>query len=246
MHIPQHRTPLPDDHDAGTTGPRVVPRGPTGDRLHRLLGIGAWALPVHGALLTLSTLTHQPDSRADFPAYAEYVTTPWFLVSHLLASILGAALGVVGTASVALLAARPSGRPGRSLLGAALWTTGDVLSASIFGVAAFVQPAVGRAFLAGSAGAAQLDADVYGPELVGTAVAALLLWSAGAVLLGTVLRRSDRRLRGAGLAYAVTLPVFFVAGLPGSALQPAAGLAYTVAAVVLARRLARLAPTPLV
>ena len=36
--------------------------------LHRLLRIGVWAMPVHGALLTISTLTHQPDYEADFAA----------------------------------------------------------------------------------------------------------------------------------------------------------------------------------
>ena len=33
------------------------------------------------------TLTHQPDPTTDFAAYAGYVTTPVFLVSHREASI---------------------------------------------------------------------------------------------------------------------------------------------------------------
>jgi hypothetical protein len=44
----------------------------------------------------LSTLTHQPDYRTDFHAYAEYVTTTSFLVSHLVGSILGTAIGIFG------------------------------------------------------------------------------------------------------------------------------------------------------
>ncbi|GAA4971818.1 hypothetical protein [Kineococcus glutinatus] len=211
----------------------------------RTLRAGVWALPVHGVLLTLSTLTHQPDHRSDFAAYAQYVTTTPFLLSHLLASVLGAAIGVVGLTAAAALAAGPSGRPGRSLLAAALGTAGNVVNTALFGVAAFAQPAIGRAYEAGPAGAAhtavELNDDVYGPEFLGTAGVALFLWSAGAVLLGLVLRRSDRRLRAAGLVYAVSLPLFFLAGLPGSVVQPLSGVAYTAAAVVVARRLPRVA-----
>jgi hypothetical protein len=207
-------------------------------RLHQLLLIGVWAMPIHGALLTISTLTHQPDYDADFAAYAQYVTTAPFLVSHLVASILGAAFGIVGLTSAALLAAEASGRPGRSLLAAVLGVTGNVLNVAIFGVAAFAQPAIGRAYQAGDAGAAVgINADVYGAALFGTAAAALLFWTAGAVMLGLTVRRSGRAVRAAGLAYGVTVPLFFVVGLPGGMAQPIVGLLYTLAAVVIARRL---------
>lgn len=62
-------------------------------------------------LLAVSTLTHQPDYKTDFEGYADYVTTTPFLVSHLLASIGGAALGVIGAiALVALLVGTPAAR----------------------------------------------------------------------------------------------------------------------------------------
>jgi mannose/fructose/N-acetylgalactosamine-specific phosphotransferase system component IIC len=64
----------------------------------RAARIGLWLLPAYGFLLGLSTLTHQPPV-ADFDAYARYVTTDVFLVSHLGASILGAALAVLGVPS---------------------------------------------------------------------------------------------------------------------------------------------------
>ena len=69
--------------------------------------IGLWLLPAYGLLLGLSTLTHQPPV-ADFEAYARYVTTDVFLISHLGASILGAALAVIGV--VALTAYLVCGR----------------------------------------------------------------------------------------------------------------------------------------
>ncbi|WP_432494952.1 hypothetical protein [Kineococcus gypseus] len=216
----------------------------SGTAVRRLLSAGAWALPVHGVLLTVGTLTHQPDPGSDFTAYAACVTTTSFLLSHLLASVLGAAVGVVGVASVALLAAGPSRAPGRSLLAAALSAAANVVNAALFGVAAFAQPAVGRAHLAGSAEAVRFDDDVYGPELMATAAVGMLLWCAGAVLLGLVLLRCGPGLRLAGAVHAAALPVFFLAGLPGSVLQPVAGALAAVAGVVVARRLPRALARP--
>jgi hypothetical protein len=56
------------------------------DRLQRWGGLALWAVSVYGALLAVSTMTHQPDYQTDFPAYARYVTTPQFLLIHLVAS----------------------------------------------------------------------------------------------------------------------------------------------------------------
>lgn len=211
----------------------------TDERLRATLTAGAWALPVSGALLTVSTLTHQPSYVDDFPAYAAYVTTGTFLVSHLVASILGAALGVIGLGAVLALAAGRLPRPRPALAGAALTVTGQVLSTAVFGVAAFAQPAIGRAHRSGAEEAVAWNSDVYGPALFGTVGVALLAWSAGAVLVGRALAGISPGLRVAGLTYAVSLPLYYVTGPVGSVLQPVAGAAFTVAAVVLVRRLSR-------
>jgi len=80
----------------------------------RAARIGLWLLPAYGFLLGLSTLTHQPPV-ADFDAYARYVTTDVFLVSHLGASILGAALAVLGVVAVTayLVSGRAAGNQRR-------------------------------------------------------------------------------------------------------------------------------------
>jgi hypothetical protein len=68
--------------------------------------LGVAAIPVYGLLVFLSTLSHQPDYRTDFHAYAEYVTTSGFLISHLLGSILGTTIGLFGVLALgAVLAA---------------------------------------------------------------------------------------------------------------------------------------------
>ncbi|MGY1591218.1 hypothetical protein ACI79D_04490 [Geodermatophilus sp. SYSU D00708] len=207
------------------------------DPVRRALTAGIWGLPVSTALLAVGTVTHQPDPRADFAGYAEYVTGPTFLASHLGASVLGAAVGIVGTASVALLAARPSGRPGRTLAGAAAAVLATVLNTAVFGVAAFAQPAIGRAARAGVEGIEAVDADVYGPELFATAAVALVAWTVGAVLLGAGIGRSGPGLRVPGVVLAAALVVFYPAGIVGSVVQPLAAVVATVAAVAVARRL---------
>jgi len=92
--------------------------------------IGLWALPAYGALLGLSTVTHQP-SVDDFDAYARYVTTDVFLASHLGASIFGAALAILGAFAVSAFLA--GGRAARvAVAGVVLTTVTNVFMASTF------------------------------------------------------------------------------------------------------------------
>lgn len=199
-----------------------------------------WLLPVHAALLAAGTVTHEPD-RADLGAYAAFVTTGPFLASHLVASILGAALGCLG--AIALLAFL-SGGPAALVAawGTGLVVAGNVLSTAVFGTAAFAQPAIGRAYLRGVPGMAEFDADVYGAPLVATAVAGLLLLLAGGICLARALSRAG--LRAAGISYAVLLGVFVVSGFTLPIVQPVAALGMTAAAVVVALRLPRSVAAP--
>jgi hypothetical protein len=200
--------------------------------------IGLWLLPAYGLLLGLSTLTHQPPV-ADFEAYARYVTTEVFLVSHLGASILGAALAVLGV--VAVTAYLVSGRAaGLAVAGLVLTTVANIYLSAAFGSAAFVQPGIGRAHLAGVEGMPALNADTaYGPALTATAIAATLLLIASAIVLGIAITRSHRRLRAVGVAYAVLLPLFAISGFLLPIVQSAAGFAVAIATAVLAIRLPR-------
>jgi len=205
---------------------------------HRAARIGLWLLPVYGILLGLSTLTHQPPIE-DFDAYARYVTTDVFLVSHLGASIFGAALAVLGV--VAVTAYLVSGRSARlAVVGLVLTTIANIFLSAAFGSAAFVQPGIGRAYLAGVDGMPALNADTaYGPALGATALSATLLFVVSAVVLGIAIARTHRRLRAVGVAYAVLLPVFAISGFLLSAVQSAAGFAVAIATAVLAVQLPR-------
>jgi len=204
----------------------------------RAAQIGLWLLPAYGLLLGLSTLTHQPPVD-DFDAYARYITTNVFLVSHLGASILGAALAVLGV--VAVTAYLVSGRAaGLAVAGLVLTTVANIYLSAAFGSAAFVQPGIGRAHLAGAEGMPALNADTaYGPALAATAVGASILLIASAIVLGIAIARTHRRLRGVGVAWAVLLPLFAISNFVLPIVQSAAGFAVAVAGAVLAIQLPR-------
>jgi hypothetical protein len=198
---------------------------------------GVWLLPAYALLLALSTLTHQPDYMTDFAGYAEYVTTGPFLLSHLVASILGAGLAVVGSVALGLLLTH-----GRSatpaMLGVVCTLVGNVLFTSIFAAAAFAQPAIGQAWLDGAHAVAQsVNSDVYGPPLFATFAVGAPLFIAGAIFLGVAVVRHDPGLRWWGIGYAVFLPLFVVTGFLFDVLQPVMAVVFLVVTVVLARRL---------
>jgi hypothetical protein len=205
---------------------------------------GLWALPVYGVLLGLSTVTHQPPV-SDFDAYARYVSTDVFLVSHLGASIFGAALAILG--AVATTAYLVRGRAARlAVAGLVLTTITTVFMAATFGSAAFVQPGIGRAHLNGVAGMPALNADTaYGPALVATALTSTAFFIISAIVLGTAIARTHPRLRWYGIAYATSLAVFAGPGFLIDVLQPAAGLALAAATAALAVRLPRLTIDPI-
>ena len=206
----------------------VATDAPFGARAAR---IGLWSLPVYGALLGFSTLTHQPPV-ADFDAYARYVTTDVFLVSHLGASILGA---------VAVTAYLVRGRAARTAVaGLTLTTVTNVFMAAAFGSATFVQPGIGRAHLAGVAGMPAINADTaYGPTFVATAVTATFFLIVSAVTLGTAIARTSPRLRGHGIAYALLIPAFALSGFFLQPIQAYTGFALAAATAALAVRLPR-------
>jgi hypothetical protein len=208
--------------------------------LTRVAGKGVWLLPAFGLLLAYSTIRQQPPVQTDFEGYARFVTTGEFLFSHLVASIGGAALAILGVGSVYVLLADGRFRHA-ALIGTIITVIAQVYLASAFGSATFVQPGIGRAYLSGETAAAQaLNADTaYGPALFATAAFALLLWLIGTVFLAVALVRTSPRLRMAGILYAVSVPLFSVSGVIGIVplQQPLAALVLTVAAVMIAMRL---------
>jgi hypothetical protein len=173
---------------------------------------GLWALPVWAALLLFATLSHQPPYQTDFPAWSRYVTTDAFLVSHLVGSILGAGIGVLGFVALSI-ALFGNGAPRLALWGLVTGTLGNTLTTAVFGIAAFAQPAIGRAYLAGETAVDPLYDDVNGPPLLATALAGVLLLSAATIVYGVAVVRSGLAPRLAGVALAVGGPLFAIVGV---------------------------------
>ncbi len=130
--------------------------------LDRTTRWGIWALPVWAVLLFVGTIDHQPDTNTDFAGFARYVTTPEFLASHIVASIIGAGIGVLGLLALFIfLALRMRSR--LAAAGLAMAVVGNVMLTAVFGLAAFGQVAVGRLYLAGhTAEAVAIYDDMYG------------------------------------------------------------------------------------
>jgi hypothetical protein len=181
--------------------------------------LGVLAIPVYGLLVFLSTLSHQPDYRTDFHAYAEYVTTSSFLVSHLVGSIVGTTIGLVGVLALGVVLAATAERR-LALRGLVLSVAGMAFIMTLFGAATFAQPAIGRAYLAGQQTAVAINSDLYGAPAVVVGLTGGLLYSAGSALLGVALWRAGTLPRWTGPLYALAVPLISIVGLAVGVAQP--------------------------
>ena len=227
-----------------TRGALAAPAAPASaraDDLERYARGGLWALPLWAGLLSVSTLTHQPSYTTDFPAYARYVTTTPVLLSHLGASILGAAIGLLGLVALFIVLARGR-RSALALAGLVTSVVATSLTTSVFGVAAFAQPAIGRAYLAGHTDQAiAINGDVYGVPLFATALPGLLLFALGIGLFGAAVARSGWLPRWAGIGFALGGVLFAIVGFLFGDLQPFGGAVMAASTAWIAYRAGRTA-----
>lgn len=183
------------------------------DPIRRYAYLGLWALPAYAFLLGLGTITHQPAPQTQLADWSRYVTTDEFLISHLVASIGGAVFGALGAAALGMVfMLRGSVRLG--LWGALSGVAANILITSVFGVAAFAQPAVGRFYLAGHQQLAQglyYDA-TQPPALVVVALLSLLLLVSSFVMFGVGVARMRGMPRLAGIGLGVSIVLFAVVG----------------------------------
>ena len=218
----------------------ATPRRP--HELDRIVRWGFWALPVWTVLLFLATVTHQPDTRSDFAGFARYVTTTEFLIGHIVASIIGAGIGVLGLLALfTFLALRV--RSHLAAAGLALAVVGEVMITAVFGLAAFGQSAVGRLYLAGhTEDAVATYDDMYGAPLSATAAAGVLLLVIGVVALGVAVARSRVLPGWTGVGLAVGIVVFGVIGVILADVVQSIGAALLVASTLWLAGSARRAP----
>lgn len=185
--------------------------------------LGVWALPVSAVLLFVGTLSHQPNWKTHMGDWSRYVTTPEFLASHLVCSILGAAIGVVGMVALgAVLASR--GRPRAGLWAMVTGIFANVVASAAFGVAAFTQPAIGHDYLAGHTAQASLLARTAanGGWITATIITSGLLLAVSVVIAGVGVVRSGSLPRRAGIGFAVSAVLLVVGAIPDNGIQTVA------------------------
>lgn len=192
-----------------------------------------WMLPIWAALLFWATFTEQPDPLTAFADFAAYVTTSQFLITHLLGSIVGAAIGSIGVVGL-MLYLQDTKAAGMAIAGMVATVAGNFLMTSTYGVAAFAQPAMGQLFQAGQQSAADFYSQVYSAPLFITALGGLLLFLLGGVFTGIAIARSDRLARWAGWLYVVSIVVFALGLFTGPIVQSIASALLFVATVSIA------------
>jgi hypothetical protein len=183
--------------------------------LARAARLGVWALPVWAALLCISTITEQPHWQTQPAAWSRYVTTSEFLASHLVASILGAAIGALGMVALGAVLAR-RGHPAIGLAAMVTGVVANVLSASVLGVAAFAQPALGRNYLAHQTAEARLliKTAANGGWLNAMFIISGVLLITSAVVAGIGVARTRSLPRAAGIGFAVSMVLLLVLQIP--------------------------------
>ena len=183
------------------------------DPVMRYARKGLWAIPIFAATLFAGTITHQPPPQTDLADWSRYVTTNEFLASHLVFSIGGATIGVLGFVALGIVfMQRGSVRLG--LWGMLTGVTSNVLGPSIFGIAAFAQPAIGRFYLAGHHDLApNLYSDAaQGTPMVVVALVFIVAFVTSFIVFGVAFARSAGLPKAAGIGFAVSAPLFAVIG----------------------------------
>lgn len=205
----------------------------TRDPVLRYARIGVWALPIFAVTLFGGTVTHQPPPQTDLADWSRYVTTSEFLFSHIVFSIGGSVFGAIGAASLGILL-MDRGSVKLGLAGLLTGVSANVIGPSIFGIAAFAQPAIGRFYLDGHTDLAPgLYSDAaQGTPMVIVALVFIALIVTSFIVFGVAFARFKLLPRWAGIGYAVSGPLFAVIGFAlDNWIQSVAAVLMTVSAV---------------
>lgn len=170
--------------------------------------VGLFALPLYGLLVAYTTWKPQPDQVSDPEGWARFVSSPSYLVEHLVGNVVGTALAIFGTIALGALLAL-SRAPRLALWGMVLSITGYVLFTVPGVISTFATPAIGAAYLAGNREVMALE---FSPILTMIIVLALLLAVIGNGLLSAAIWRSGSLPRWAGVTWAVATLIFYVLG----------------------------------
>ena len=170
---------------------------------------GLLALPIYGSLTAWSSLGAQPDQVKEPEAWARYVSSTSYLVSHLIGSTGGTILAIFGVFALgAYLATSRAGRLGLAAMAVAAAGHALLLVPSV--ISTFVTPAIGEAYLSGMEDV--IKGVGFHPAMMVIYLLGLLLAFVGNVLLGVAVFRSGTLPKGAGAIWVVSVLVFYALG----------------------------------
>ena len=110
---------------------------------------GLVALPLYGLILGFTTRKPQPDQSVDPEGWAQFVSSPSYLMEHIASSVVGAVLVILGTLALGAFLTR--GRaPRLALWGTVLAVAGQILFMVPGTISTFATPAIGAAYLSGN------------------------------------------------------------------------------------------------
>jgi hypothetical protein len=200
----------------------------------RVLGWAVWLLPLHALLLLWGTWNRQPSPSTEFADWARFVSTDEFRWSHLVASIGGQTVGMIGTAALTALMVARGASIGRGAVGLFMFLTGSGLMLTGFGIAAFAQPAVGQLHQSQPGLAEEMYHALYSPSAFVVLLTGLALFSFSTLPTGSALASLLDVPRWAARLYTVAGPVFGVVGFLLDPFQTLGALALAVASAVAA------------
>ncbi len=170
---------------------------------------GLLALPLYGLLTFATTFDAQPDQVKEPEAWARYVSSTSYLVTHLFAATGGTILAIFGVFALgAYLATSRSGRLGLAAMVTAAVGHALLMVPSV--ISTFVSPAIGEAYLAGMEDV--IKGVEFHPAMIIIYLLGLLLAFVGNVLLGVAVYRSGTLPRAAGALWVVSVLTFYVLG----------------------------------
>lgn len=173
--------------------------------------ISLLALPISGVLTAWATLTPQPNPSTEFEAWSRFVTTTYFMLTHLLGTLLGIILLIFGVIALGAYLAKERGHSRLlGLVAMVVTIAANMLFLPIAGWAAFGEPAIGRAYLSGIEEAMQINP---GPDFSAIFLLSVVLAFIGNVLLGTAIWRSKTLPKWAGAIWIAWAVIFYVAGV---------------------------------
>lgn len=183
--------------------------------INRWIGIGLLGLPFYGVLTFLSSLNPQPDPNTQYDAWARHVTTDFYVLEHLFASLLGLILVIFGTFALgAYLTRSRAGRMG--LVAMVIAVFGSLLFLTVGGVSTFAAPEQGQMHLQGIEGYREMPTILAQTAMMATFGVSFLLMLVGNALLSVAVWRSGILPKWAGALW-----------IAGSAL-PVLGMLYAL------------------